>query len=184
MGLTVAEKTHWKERIEARINQWIEATLAGDPGLMDRVKHAARGRALASLGLADFQSELDEISAQKEVLERRERQAHRAMLARVRGVAIDTIEEVYYGRHETEVTRAISQRQSVHEDELLGENERGQQVLRLRAEKDNLLDIVWLATSPSQVRQLWTKVSELLGDEPTQLEREALAIPPGGEEDG
>ena len=42
--------------------------------------------------------------------------------------------------------------------------------------------MIWLATSPSQVRELWTKVGELLGDEPTALEREALAIPPAGEE--
>jgi hypothetical protein len=28
------------------------------------------------------------------------------------------------------------------------------------------------------VKDLWSKVAELLGDEPTQLERDALAIPP------
>jgi hypothetical protein len=83
-----------------------------------------------------------------------------------------------------EVNTAITKRQSVHEDELLGENERGHQVLRLRAEKDNLLDIVRLATSPSQVRQLWAKISELLGDEPTELERQAILIPQTGEEGG
>ena len=181
MGLTVAEKTHWRDRIEAKINRRIEGILTGDPGLLDRIKLSARGRALASLGLAEFQSELDQIAAQKEVLARRERHAQRAMLARVRGVEIDQIEEVYYGRHETEVTRAVSQRQAVHEDELLAEHEVGRRILQLRAEKDRLLDTVWLACSPAQIRQLWTKVGELLGDEPTQLEREALAIPPAGE---
>jgi hypothetical protein len=35
---------------------------------------------------------------------------------------------------------------------------------------------VWLATSPAQIRTLWSKVGALLGDESTQLEREALAI--------
>ncbi len=181
MGLTVAEKTHWRDRIEAKVNRRIEATLAGDPGLMDRIKHSARGRALASLGLAEIQSELDQIAAQKEVLARRERQAQRTMLARVRGVEIDQIEEVYYSRHEPEVTRAVSHRQAVHEDELLAEHEIGRQILRLRAEKDRLLDTVWLACSPAQIRQLWGKVGEFLGDEPTKLEREALAIPPAGE---
>ena len=136
MGLTVAEKTHWRDRIEAKINRRIEVILAGDPGLMDRIKHAARGRALTSLGLAEFQSELDQIAAQKEALARRERCAQRAMLARVRGVEIDQIEEVYYGRHETEVTKTVSQRQAVHEDELLAEHEIGRQILQLRAEKD------------------------------------------------
>jgi hypothetical protein len=185
MGRTVAEKTHWKERIEARINRRIEFILAADPGLMDRIKNAARGRALASLGLAEFQSELDQIASQKAELDRRERRAHRSMLARVRDVDIEQIEEVYYGRHETEVSRAVSQRQVVHEDELLAEHEVGRQILRLRAEKDRLLDVIWLATSPVQIRQLWSRVGGLFGDEPTQLEREALAIPSaGGEEAG
>jgi hypothetical protein len=44
-----------------------------------------------------------------------------------------------------------------------------------------LLDTVWLAASTAQIKQLWTKVGELLGDEPTTLEREALAIEPAGE---
>ena len=61
-------------------------------------------------------------------------------------------------------------------------HELGRQVLKLRAEKENLLDVIWLATSSRQVRQLWTKVAELLGEEPTHLEREALSIPPAGEE--
>ncbi len=181
MGLTVAEKTHWRDRIEAKINRRIEAILVGDPGLMERVKHAARGCALDSLGLAEFQSELDQITAQRDTLAQRERCAQRAMLARIRGVEIDQIEEVYYGRHESEVTRAVVQRQAVHEDELLAEHEIGRRILQLRAEKDRLLDTVWLACSPAQIRQLWSKVSTLLGDEPTELERETLAIPPAGE---
>jgi hypothetical protein len=181
-NLTVAEKTHWRDRIQARIDRRIEAIAAGEPGLMERVKHAARGRALTSLGLADFQAELDQIAVQKEALARRERRAQRAMLARVRGVEIDQIEEVYYGRHEVEVTTAINKRLVVHEEELLGEHEIGQQILKLRVEKDRLLDTVWLACSPSQVRELWTRIGKLLGDEPTAMEREALAVSPAGEE--
>ena len=58
-----------------------------------------------------------------------------------------------------------------------GECETGRQILRLREEKENLLDTIWLATSPSQLKTLWTKVAELLGTAATQLERDALAIP-------
>jgi len=65
---------------------------------------------------------------------------------------------------------------------LLAEHELGRQVLQLRSEKDNLLDVVWLATSSVQVRQLWSRVGELLGEKPTDLEREALAIKPVGVE--
>ena len=53
-NLTVAEKTHWRDRIEARIDRRIEAITAGEPGLIERIKQEARVRALASLGLAEF----------------------------------------------------------------------------------------------------------------------------------
>src|SRR5262252_52593 len=96
-NLTVAEKTHWKERIEARINRRIEAILAAEPGLMDRVKREAKARALTSLGLAELQAEIDQIATQKTALDRRDRRARRAMLARVRGVDADEVEERYYG---------------------------------------------------------------------------------------
>ena len=181
-NLTVAEKTHWRDRIQARIDRRIEAITAGEPGLMDRIKREARGRALTSLGLAAFQAELDQIAEQKDALDRRDRQARRAMLARIRGVAVEDVEARYFGSLDPEVTTAINKRQVVHEEELLAEHELGRRVLELRGQKDNLLDVVWLATSPAQVRELWTRIGKLLGDEPTALEREALAIPPAGEE--
>jgi hypothetical protein len=181
-NLTVAEKTHWRDRIQARIDRRIEAITAGDPGLMDRIKREARGRALASLGLAEFQAELDQIAEQKDALDKRDRQARRAMLARIRGLAVEDVEARYFGSLDPEVTGAINKRLVVHEEELLAEHELGRRVLELRGQKDNLLDVVWLATSPTQVRELWTRIGKLLGDEPTALEREALAITPAGEE--
>jgi hypothetical protein len=180
--LTVAEKTHWRDRIQARIDRRIEAITAGDPGLMDRVRHEARGRALESLGLAALQLELDEIAARRAELDRRDAQIRKEMLASVRGVAVDDLDCYSRVHDHPEIRAAITKRQAVHEEELLAGHELGRQVLRLRAEKENLLDVIWLATSPSQVRQLWTKVAELLDDEPTQLEREAMSIKPAGEE--
>jgi hypothetical protein len=144
---------------------------------MGRIKTEARTRAHQSLGLAEFQAELESITMGKAALERRERTARRAMLAKVRGIPAADLEDRYYGSsdaHEAEL--AVNRRAAVHEDDLLAENDIGREVLRLRAEKDNLLDTVWLATSSAQIRTLWTKVSTLLGDEPTVLEREALGI--------
>jgi hypothetical protein len=183
-NLTVAERTHWKERIEAKISRHIEGILAADPGLMDRVKREARTRAFASLGLAELQADLEQIAGQKGARDRRERRARRAMLARDRGVEVGAVEERYYGSLDPEVSTAITKRQSVHEDELLAEHELGRQVLMFHAEKDRLLDTVGLACSSAQIKQLWSNVTRLLGDEPTELEREALAIPPTGEEAG
>ena len=181
-NLTVAEKTHWRDRIEARIDRRIEAITAGDPGLMDRVKHDARG---ASLGVARAGRVPGGTGPDR-------RPAGRAGPARAavpsgdagkgaRSRARADRGGLLRSCTSPEVTRAIAKRQAVHEEELLAEHELGRRILQLRAEKERLLDTVWLASSPAQIRQLWTKVSTLLGEEPTELEREALAIPPAGE---
>jgi hypothetical protein len=183
-SLTVAEKNHWRERIQIRIERKIEQIAAGDPGLMERVRHEARARALESLGLAGSQQELDRIAGQRAELDRRDRQVRREMLARVRGVAADDLDGYTHVHDHPEVRAAIDKRRAMHEEERLADNEIGRQVLRLRAEREDLLDAIWLATSPAQIRTFWRKVAELLGEEPTRLEREALSIPPAGEEGG
>jgi hypothetical protein len=175
-SLTVTEKEHWKERIAKKIDKKIEVIAAADPGLLERLAGQARQRALRSLGLAEMQAELDALATQEKELERRQRRAHRAMLAVVRRVPIEEVEEFHYSAQHREVGLAIDKRQAVHEEELLAEDERGKEILRLRREKDNLLDTVWLATSSQQIKDLWQKVVELLGDEQTHLEKEALAL--------
>ncbi len=175
-GLTVTEKEHWKKRIARRIEKRIEAITAGDPNFFERIDRDARQRALESLGLAEYQTELDEIERQKETLEKGEKRLHKAMLAKIRGVEPDDLDDFFSYRRDSEVDNAVKRRKAVHEDELLAESELGQQVLRLRQEKDELQDVVWLASSPKQIKALWEKVAELLGDDQTQLQRDALAI--------
>jgi hypothetical protein len=178
MSLTVAEKNHWKERISKRIDKKIEVLLAAEPNLMDRIHREARQRALQSLGLADWQNELDDIERQKESLEKRSQRVLTAMLAHVQGVPVEDLEDTCYVYHrDEEVKSAVAKRQKVHEDELLAECETGKEVLRFRQEQEDLLDTVWLASSTSQLKTLWSKVNALLGTTPTQLERDALEIP-------
>ena len=130
---------------------------------------------MQSLGLAAIQTEVDAMVEQKRELERRERQAQRAMLATVRRVPIEAVED-YFPCAQVEVSSAVQRRQTIHEDELLAEDPLGQQILHLRQEKENLLDTIWLATSPQQIKELWKKVVDLLGDAQTTLQKEALAI--------
>jgi hypothetical protein len=176
MSLTVTEKEHWKERIGRRLDKKIESLVANDPGFLERIREQARQRALQSLGLAAMQTELDTIAAQKEDLEAREQAAHQAMLATVRHLPLAAVRDSHFGSRHQEVAQAIPKRQAVHEEELLAEETVGQEILRLRQEKENLLDTIWLATSPQQIRQLWQKVVELLGEDQTPLQKEALAI--------
>src|SRR3954452_20816185 len=183
-GITLTEKTHWRDRIAARIGKAVERIKAQYPALFDRVKRQAHAQALESLGLTAAYAELEAIKAEQAALTRREKRAQRVMLAALRGTPIEEVADGYHMKYgielplPSEVAEAITKRQAAHTEQLLADDPVGQRIARLEAEKDNLLDTVWLAASPSQIKQLWSKVAELLGDEPTPLEREALAITP------
>ncbi len=186
-GLTVTEKNHWRERIAARIDRAVERVKARHPTLFDRVRREAHAEALRSLGLTDPYAELESIQAEEAALARRKKQAQRTMLAVLRGLPPDEVPDnfgIRYGAElplPAEAAEAIARRQAAHQDQLLADDPVGREVSRLGAEKESLLDTVWLAASPSQIKQLWAQVGALLGDEPTQLEREALAIEPAAE---
>jgi hypothetical protein len=183
-GLTVTEKQHWKDRIAARIARRVEAIKAEHPALFDRVNRAAHAEALRSLGLAAGYAELEAIQAEEVALARRKKRAQRAMLAALKGVPVEEVPDCFAIKYGIELplpheaAEAIVRRQAAHRERLLADDPVSRVVGRLEAEKDRLLDVVWLATSPGAIRQRWRKVGELLGDEPTPLEREALAIEP------
>ena len=183
-GLTVTEKSHWRDRIAARIDKAIERVKARHPALFDRLTRQAHAHALTSLGLAEAYAELEAIKVEEATLARRKKEAQRSMIAALRSIPIDEVTDGFGIRHGSdlalpnEVAHAITRRQAAHHDQLLAEDPIGREIARLATEKDNLLDTVWLAASPAQVKQLWSKVAEPLGDEPTALEREALAIGP------
>jgi len=178
MGLTVTEKEHWKERIERRIDKRIEAVWAADPNLKERIDKEARQKAMESLKLADLERECEAVEEQKKELETRELRLTRQKLAVVRGVPLDVVEDHVSYHAAQEIELAVGRRETVFEQELLAAHEIGREIVKLQEEKENLLDTIWLATSPAQLKTLWTKVAELLHQNTTLLEQEALAIPP------
>jgi hypothetical protein len=183
-GLTVTEKSHGRDRIAARIDKAAERIQGRHPVLFDRLHREARTQALASLGLAEADAELEAIVAEEVTLSRRKQMAQRQRVAALRGLPIAEVAIPGSIRHggdlprPIEVADAITRRQAIHHDQLLADDPVGSEIARLEAEKDHLLDTIWLAVSPAQIKPLWTRVGEWLGDEPTPLERDALAIEP------
>ena len=178
MALTVAEKEHWKERIEKRVDRRVEMLVAKqDPALLQRVSAAAREKAYKRLGIDAQQQELDEIDTKRETLDSRERRLKAEQCAAVKGTSVEKELEDYY-RHDNTIETAVEARAKALESDILAESELGKQVLTLRGEKDNLLDTVWLATSSSQIKELWEQVNALLQVTPTALEKKALKITP------
>lgn len=176
MTLTVKEKEHWKERISRKINHAIETLCAKeDPLFRERLREAARQRAVASLGIAEQHARLAEIKLAKEALD----QEHDTLVHAMGGQVLGDAHSSYapYGL-KSAVENAICERAKVHERELLAAEPLGRRILQLELEQDDLLDTVWLATSPVQIKQLWTRVSEILDQQPTALQQHALALQP------
>ena len=184
-GLSVTEKAFWKERIAARIERRVEAIKARHPALFERIKRTAHAEALRSLGLEACSAELEAVRDEETALAQRGRQ--RARVAALRGVPMDEVSDSFSVRYGSELplpheaAEATTKRQSAHQAQLLADDPIGCEIARLEGKRERLLDVVWLATSPSEVKPLWWKVGVLLGDEPTRLEQEALAIAPQNE---
>ena len=179
--LRVSEKTHWKERIAKRIEHRIETLVAKqDPTLLQRVSEAARQKAYESLAIDSHQRELEQIEKHKQEIERRERRLRAEQRTVINGTSVEVELERggYYGRSDHEVEEAVKARAMALEADILAESDLGKQILTLREEKDNLLDTVWLATSSSQIKELWEQVNALLEVTPTPLEEKALKIAP------
>ena len=182
------KRLHWKERLAVRFKAAVERIKARHPALFDRLRRRAHALALESLGLAEAYAALETIQAEEAATARRKRQVQKQMVAAVRGVPIEEVLRQHQRplRHTTCRCRWRSaraqwtKRQAAHLDGLLAEDEVGREVRRLEAEQEGLLD-TWCGWRPRRHR-LKHPVDqgrlELLGEGPTALEAEALAIAP------
>lgn len=185
MSITVAEKTHWKERIAQKIERAIKELVAtSDPHYLERISDEARVRAIESLGGTQLVKELKTLEAKEAALQTEiERiQGELAAIAKKIGARPKTH---YYGSQENSVlwSAAIELRKEAEERELLLKDPLGQRILKLRGEQESLLDTVWLSTSNVQIRELWKNVTELTAGELSDLQKQILARPANPEGD-
>ncbi len=176
MAITVKEKEHWKERIGRRIDQAIEELESKEnPEFRSQVKQAAEDAAWESLGLKDHRGRYKQLGEQIDKLKEQQTDLAKEMMVRIgcREQPLSYGNDVPFA-----VQNCVKKRSSVHEKEILAGSELGQKILHLQREKDELLDTVWLATSSSQIKQLWSGFAELLSWEPPALQKQALTIEP------
>lgn len=179
--LTVKEKEHWKERIGRKIEQAIETLVSKqDPGYLSRVQGEAKTQAYDSLRLTALKQQFEEAKQQEEKLKADKKRLCIEMMAMVTGKAPDVFANSYYScdREPQEVITAVARRQRVHQEELMQSDPLGRQILAHWQEREELLDTVWLATSSSQIKDLWQRVADLLEQSPTPLQKKALELMP------
>ncbi len=182
MSITVAEKTHWKERIAQKIERAIKELVAkNDPQYLERISEQARDRAIESLGGTELVKELKTLEVKEEAVKAESARIEKelATIAKKNGVKLKS----YYGTREDYWSTAVQVRQEVEERELLAKDPLGQRILKLRGEQESLLDTVWLSTSNVQIRELWKNVTELTAGELSDLQKQILARPTNPEGD-
>lgn len=168
--ITVKEKEHWKERIARRIDKAIKKLVAEkDQHFFTKHKKMSKEKAVQFLGFTMQLKAIDEIEAQCKKLSKR-REDTWSEMAELIG-ASDTNSR--YGDRNA-VENEIAKWTKHFEKELLSETELGCQIERLENEKEELLDTVWLATSPKQIRDLWQRFAELTDWEPPAIQKEAI----------
>ncbi len=185
MGLTVREKEHWKARIDVRIKNRINELIANnEPDFQKRIRDSARAQAIEELGVsAEFtrliaiKSEQNEAESARHSLVKKLEREHNDLYEKM---SIAIAGETTGGPmiHVYAVDRKIEEREAVILRQLMKSDPLGQQVLSLENEQENLLDTVWLATSPIQIKEFWAHTTEMLGQTPTKFQANAMAIEP------
>jgi hypothetical protein len=172
--ITVTEKEHWKQRIARRISQAIaELVDREDPGYLTRVQHDARQAAMKHLGIAELLTREKSLEDQERKLHQEKQELHWQIVAAIRKVTPEEV-RAHYCNAPAEWERAVRERQEAEERRLMAASPLGAVILKLKREEEELLDTVWLATSPKQIKSLWQGVAELVSAEPTALQRQAL----------
>ncbi len=148
MGLTVTEREDWKDRIAMCMDRAMrDVYCVKEPGLLTRIRDEAKRQA-ATLNLTDLMARQEENRLLLAKFEKKGISLVAEMVATVRSCTPAEVDvRSYCGVTPWEVKNAIDDAASRIEEELLGQDDLGREVLALRQEKEELLDTVWLATS-------------------------------------
>lgn len=174
MAISVTEKEHIRELIEKRINAEIERISTENKQDADDIKAKARAQAIAALGLTQAIEDLDALELQLTKLnEKRSKLEHKTLEL----LNID-ISRNYNRNPRQAIDAKIASASVSYEKTLIDAHPKLMKINELKAEKDNLLQTIWIATSNTQVKQMFDYLNALLGTKPTAFEQMAQKIPP------
>lgn len=172
MAIRLAEKEHWKERIEEKIKKRISAVKSENAKLFEDIQREAEAKTIESLGLTEDMKRLEKLKAK----ETETSAQWKELTTSVRNRLFPNNKEIgHCYSHYNEIRNAISEIRKAHEEKIYGNHEVGRELLKLQNERENILDTVWLATSPRQVTELWQRVVNLLGEDTTDFQKEILS---------
>lgn len=171
MAISIAEKQHWKERIGSKLDARIQSLKLQNPKLFQGIEAKAKEQALASLGVAAQLERLEQLDKEIDLMGEELKDVAVAVITTISGKET----ERYYASR-SKIESLLKPHIAKAEAELLHTHKLGKQVAELETEKENLLDTIWLATSPSQMSKMWTKALKLIGEETTAFQRDILTL--------
>ncbi|TWU56015.1 hypothetical protein [Rubripirellula reticaptiva] len=176
MSMTVREKEHWKERIGKRIESTIARIVAErDPSYLETIETRAEELAQQRLGLDETVKRAEEIDATIERLKEERVEHLKRNASRLSGRSVSSIADRGEWVAKGIIDKRMESQQKLEKRRLMESDELGKLILALLDEQDAMLDTVWLATSPRQIRDLWESVSRLLNEQTTSLQEGVLA---------
>ena len=174
MAISVTEKEHIKELIEKRINAEIERISTENKNDADDIKAQARKEAMAALGITQAVEDLESIDNQITKLTEKKTKTENKLVE-----SLDLNKNQHYRYNDRQlIDSKIASASVSYEKTLLDAHPKLSTINTLKTERDNLLQNIWIATSNTQVKQLFEYLNGLLGQKPTEFELMAQKIPP------
>ena len=143
MAISVTEKEHIRELIEKRINAEIERISIENKSDADDIKARARTQAINALGITQAITDLDALELQIERLNEKRLKLEQKTLE---FLDIDT-SRTYNCNLRQAINAKISSASVSYEKALIDAHPKLMKINELKAEKDNLLQTIWIATS-------------------------------------
>ena len=171
MAITITERQHWKNRIQAKLNQRIGFLRASSPALLEVIDEQAKDKVRRALDLDSDFAHYESLEADLKQLATEKENLLEEMALKVFG------KELPYNISLRDIRSEISTLEDQEAEEILLEHPLGQQLASLEAEREEMLDAILLATSVPQIIDLWERVTGLITDQPLQPEQPSLLVP-------
>ncbi len=170
--ISYSERTEWKSRIEKRFQAAIDNFKASTSLDWEEVNDKAKQKAHECLGISEWTKQVENIEATVTKLEAEKEAIENAMYQQVLGEKLSPSR--YRGHYSCRFIEVAQARINQIRQELLIEHPEGQQLVALEREKEAVLDTILLASSSRELRSLWSRVSDALGESPTALQAQIL----------
>jgi hypothetical protein len=172
-GMRESEQEYWKNRFRQMIDAKVEQILDEYDPFMNILTAKAGVKAENELGCTKALKDITILKEQLAVLEKRIAESEKALYEALTGRDGDA---GYATSRWTAVQNVVRQRRDVILARLMAKHPVGKQVLKLQNEKDHVMDAIMMATGGIEIRKLFVKVSETLGVDMTDLQKESLNL--------